>query len=538
MIATFSMHLWTNGEAHLLATGRGIARVAPSPKVLHRFSLSKVARTAEPADLDFFEVLDDGGSRGILGRDGVVHAFTVSDDRAHVQALESPSVRAAVSAGTSLIVCAAGPADPDGRTRCALFRANATESSLVLQDKIALPEAKRITWPGGIWAKGAVPWPEEDDEPDPDEPFEPNALDVRLAAGSFQGSVRLRANAFGVVATSTYSGIVVVLEPDSLKPRCVLRLPTQAETTLSAIATREGVLVAVVVEGRQSALLHLSPSGEVLGSVAKFGKEAAHALKGPLLLSDDRALLTQGQSGTDAFEVRLPELKATKLKLELADRAELLAYAQASSTTPAAVAAFGDPATPPHKWALARLEPKAKGVTRTDLATPDLREPTAPPGLSAPAGAPRASGQPTLALMAKVGGGWTCAREADLLLNLVVSSAGGRVRGIYVELGGPALASGLVGAGAVTCGSEVTAFALRGTAARCEIPATMMDAGFLPPPSGKGHPPPPPNPSLELQVSLRGLKAGQGLLTVRVGPLTNTGTAGSAMQGKNLVVTG
>ena len=70
---------------------------------------------------------------------------------------------------------------------------------------------------------------------------------------------------------------------------------------------------------------------------------------------------------------------------------------------------------------------------------------------------------------------------------------------------------------------------------RAELPELALEAAFEVD-SNKKAPPPPPIEPRRVIVTIRGEKAGAGLLTVRVGPIGASGTSGSAMQGKTLTI--
>lgn len=150
----------------------------------------------------------------------------------------------------------------------------------------------------------------------------------------------------------------------------------------------------------------------------------------------------------------------------------------------------------------------------------------------------RVVGPPALALSkATAGAGeWTAAAGESTTIEVGVASAGGAGKGIYVEVGGPAMASGLVIAETAWVGDGSTkreaTFAQRGMVARAEIPDVALRAAYVIDPSAKRQR---PMPTIVVRVSVRGGKAGANLLTVRVGPLGADPGRGSALQGKRVV---
>jgi hypothetical protein len=528
------MELWTNGDVHVVATGRGIARLTADRTDIQRFALGKLRRGDEPPDLDAFAVLDLAGERVMVGRNGGLQLCTFAGPPS-MTALSSQEIRAAVARDNGeLVVCAAREGD-DQRTRSILCAAKVVGEALVLGAELAVPKPRRLDWPKLIWAKNAVPWPEDDSDPDLDEPFEPDQLDVRLRSGHWQGHPRLHANRHGLVATSNYSGVVAMYDAETLAPRFAVRVPTQSEADLFAVATSTGAVVVLVIEGRHSAVLHLDPSGSLTASRGKLGREPTWGLGAPLVIGEDPAGVSHVMTSPVAYELALPGLEGRKAKgLE---ETPILAHASNRAHDRHLIAS-GDHGAQPHRWSLLEMRADGLGVAR-ERAMPDLRPPEKP-AEDVPVGPVRARGAPSLTLSAKPGTtSWACPSNGTALLELTVTSKGGPVSGLYVELGGPAVASGVVTGDWVTLGSESAAFDAPGAGPRAALPAGRMEAGFAVVERVKGRAPPPaplPDPALELRLTIRGAKPGQGLLTVRVGSLA-AGAAGSGMQGKNLVVT-
>jgi hypothetical protein len=117
-----------------------------------------------------------------------------------------------------------------------------------------------------------------------------------------------------------------------------------------------------------------------------------------------------------------------------------------------------------------------------------------------------------------------------------VGNRGGAAKGIYVEIAGAAIEQGLVSPIEVRDESGATAvpFETRSGVARAELPDVPVEAGYVAP-EKKGTPMP-PQPIRALEVRVKGEKAGQGIMMVRVGPRGATGSSGSAMAGRSFVV--
>lgn len=522
------MYLWTEDDTHLIATGRGIARVDGDKTTLQRFSQVKATRTKEPTDLEYFAALDNEGLTGVFGRGGVSYKFAFTDEGTTISPLTAIGLRTVAGVGGGKLAVCMPFVDADKRTRAAIHIATVVEDALQPGPALTLPVPTRVTWPTLIWAKSSVPWPENDDEPDLDEPFEPGALDVRLADGMWQAHIRLHSNEHGLCVTSTYSGMVAVFDPKTFKPMFAVRVPTQSEVDIRAIATKHGALITMVVEGKDSGLLLVDAAGKVVSHKAKFGKEKATNLSAPVLLDDDHALVSSGESA--AHEVSLPDLESKACK----DLGSVHIFAAASSRNGKNhLIANGEPGSLPNKQMLTKLV-RAKQLDCIPRVMPDLREPEV---LTLPEGPKRVKGNPSLSLLATAGVGWACAVKGETALELLVTNAGGEMKGMYVELAGPAVASGVAEAVDVRAGDVQVPFVTKGTTARAELPSFAMLAGYGPPPPVRRgqidlHP---KNPQFYLNVGVRGKKKGSGLLTVRVGPLP-ANTSGSAMQGKTIVV--
>ena len=150
----------------------------------------------------------------------------------------------------------------------------------------------------------------------------------------------------------------------------------------------------------------------------------------------------------------------------------------------------------------------------------------------------RMEGPPVLALSSATAGAkeWAASVGERSTIEVAVSSAGGPGRGIYVELGGPAHASGLLVAETVSVGEgpamREAAFAEQGMLARAELPDVVLKAAMVVDPNAKK---PRAMPTLVVRIGIRGGKAGANLLTIRVGPMRAEPGRGSALQGKRIV---
>ncbi len=425
--------------------------------------------------------------------------------------------------GPSFVACIETRRDgAQGRIHGALHRAHVDGGRVVVDDALAITNPKRVVPVVPFWSKGNERWP-EDGHGSPT-PFEPN----ELVAGSIQ-PVRLRANAHGMAAVSGLTGVVAVFERASLDLRYAFRMPIPAGAGLGAIATREGVVV-TLQDGAQTAILHLDPSGRTLA------KRVLDFDVGELLLLDDTHVLLGSSTSTQL--ARLPKLACRSFD-RLEENEELLAVA---STPKASLHFFvsGSSAEPSRAWSLVRAAAEGKRIGYEAWAIP--RPPAPPPTTPQASGRERVRGPAVLGVAAKPGvASWTLRCGEDAELALTVRNAGGPLRGIYVELGGPALAT-LAPVNVQVAGHQATFVGKTGSA-RAELADVAMAAAETPlsdaeKKAAKSSAPiaAPASPSEDLIVRVRGTKVGQGLLTIRVGPLSATGAAGSAMQGKTVTV--
>ncbi len=531
------MLLWTDGEAVILATGRGVARDGGDGQQVVRFDGERATRRDEPPPPAFLAVLDPGGRRALLELDGQLIACGLDVGRAHLREL-GPAPRAAVALPDGRLVIARAEVGADGRERTTLAVASARDDGgLTIERALQLPAAARARGKFGVWARGAVPWPEDDDEPDADEPFEPDSLDVRRRDGGWQGAVSLHANRHGVVATSTYSGLVVGLAPDTLAPTWSFRLPSQPEAALTAVAVAGGVLATICVGGAEASLLHIGHDGEVRAQRSKLGREPAVGLSRPLLVDGDLALVTN--EGEQVYEIIVADLGAKRVTVvPFGGDVGIVAHGSTSDGATHLIA-LGDPQAPPHKATLHRLVRTAGRLRATAVAMPNLR----PPAERRPSmGPPRNAGPASVGIAAS-GGAWSVAGGAEIDLALTVTSKGGPAPGVWVELSGPALDAALFEPRTAACGEIAADFTRSGSAMRAVLSGAAIDATYLRAPGSGGRVArgESPDPVTTVTIRVRGAIAGSALLMVRIGPVVGSVQAGSqigsAMQGRTITVT-
>ncbi|WP_156339133.1 hypothetical protein [Chondromyces crocatus] len=398
-------------------------------------------------------------------------------------------------------------------------------------EEIAIPAATRIRWPGGIWAEGEVPWPEEEDDEEDDEPTLLDALAVacplRDGAASYD-PVTCTLNEHGVALAGAYAGLVVALPAGGGSPDFALRVPTQRDNTeIHAARTPAGVVVVICVERQESAILHLAPDGRVLAHRDKAGKDTLIGL-GPPVVQGDRVLVYEaggGVGGERLHELSLADLKITKSVEGAGKQRGELSVASGAGGAPV-VLGLGETASIVERGGRGRVMIKA------------LEPPPPPPPKPLPRTGPaRAAGPPSLAL---AGPGeprtWVVPAGETLRLKIPFTNHGGPGKGLAIEVSGPGLMAGLVKPERATVGEVEMPLEVRGSMARLELPDFAILPGLLE--RGPKNSPLPDPAAQQLRLELLGAKAGTGVLTVRLIPLGTPAGRGSVLQGKSLTVTG
>lgn len=515
------MLLWTDGEAAVIATGRGIARIGGSGDERVRFDDDLATRRDEPASPSFLLVLDRG-ERALLGRERQLYAWRTGGG---LEAVRGEVPRAAVALGDGRVVAAMPAADKRARTVLAVMRVDG--DGLAHERVVELPDVPRMRGELGLWAAGKVPWPE-----DGARDFDAAVLDVERAGHGWQGEVRLGLNRHGLVVTSSYSGAVIALDPATLAVRWAFRVPCAAGTAVHAVALADGALVVVCDGGKQSAVVRAGRDGAVQAQRAKLGRDLAWGVRAPLLVDDDTAVVTNALTTTQVHELNLTELGAKRVTTSPFG-GEVGVHAHASTTDGAThLVAIGAGDVPPHRCTLHRLVRTAGKLRATPLAMPDLR----PPERVIPTGPARHAGPASVGITAG-SGVWTCAPGAEVDLSLSVTSKGGPAPGLWIELSGPAIDAGLFEALAATAGEHQAPFQRRGASLRAELGGPTLEPAYIRATGGpriaKGEM---PDPISTVAIRVRGVKPGDGLLMVRIGPTGIDGTVGSAMQGRTIRV--
>lgn len=534
------MRVFTDGETHLVLGSGGLAvfRSGAEPKLLAIGTAAKRSAVAAPPR-EVLAPLDDALERVLVTVERTAYEVTLGGGaprRLPDRVLDA--VRG--HDGRLFAVTANGTGEePEAELIIATLEPG---GALVAADTLRLPPPVRIDWPKAtIWEDGVDPWPEADEDFDAAE----HKLDA-IAVGyssrdgtTFFDAVHLATSAHGTALASAYSGVIAVVRPGAREVAFSVRVPaTRDAQEIFAVPTKQGVLVVTTMHGKNSAVLHLAPSGKVLAHLSRFADGLAFGLGMPFLVDDTRAVLVQSLKGGKVTTLALPSLTAEVLgDLDMKLAGESSAFTTKDGR--ASIIGLGDMAY------LFRISDEDEVEITPILmpAAPVAAKRVAVP--AAPTGPARMVGRPALALSkATAGAGeWHASVQETTTIDVAFSSAGGKGKGIYVEVGGPAFASGLVVAETVSIGrgdpKEQATFVGRGAAARAELTEVALEAAYAieEPRRRTTRPePPPPMPVMIVRVAVRGAKPGANLLTIRVGPLGAEPGRGSALQGKRLVV--
>lgn len=534
------MRVFTDGETHLVLGPGGLAvhRSGTDPQLIAVGPAAKRGAVASPPR-NVLAPLDEELTRVLVTVERTAYEVSLEDGTS--RKLTDRILDAVRGHDGRLFAVTAGGTGSEQEAQLMITTLE-PGGVLVAGDTLKLPPPVRIEWPKAtIWEEGVDPWPEADEDFDAAE----HKLDA-IAVGyssrdgtTFFDAVHLATSAHGVALASAYSGVIAVVRPGAREVAFAVRVPaTRDAQEIFAVPTKEGVLVVTTMHGKNSAVLHIAPGGKVLAHVSRFADGLAFGLGAPFLVDDSRAVLVQSLKGGKVTALELPGLEADVLgDLDMKLAGESSAFTTKDGR--ASIIGLGDMAY------LFRISDEAE-VEITPILMPAA--PVAPKRVAAPipTGPGRMTGPPALALSkATAGAGeWNASRETTTTVDVAFSSAGGKGKGIYVEVGGPAFASGLVVAETVSIGkgdAKIEAkFAVRGAASRAELPEVVLEPAYAieEPRRRTTRPePPPPMPVMIVRVGVRGAKPGANLLTIRVGPLGADPGRGSALQGKRIVTT-
>jgi hypothetical protein len=480
-----AVRVWTNGEKSRVLVGDTLlCAIGSALKVEGKVERSPKSADASPDEVVAFTTRGDRLEAALRDR-GL--------DPVDAVALDERRVAAVLNRGRKAPLLVVGI--PTSRW----------ELELELRAKV-----RNVEWPEGlIWAEGVSP------------PFE--------KAPTFTGApprgVRVRASDHGLAVAASGSGHVAVIRPGDTTLTFVWRVPSQDEARIDAVATREGVLVTLTIEGRHSAAVHLAEDGVVLGAWpapgrVAWGTIAALPVKGDRVLAYD-----QERNELELLELpALRELSRVEVTPALVDGAvspdgAVFAVADASTLLTGQIE-DDDTISLDEPVDLTKPAPEAPVVKKSALHTYTPRRAFGPTQVAFPS-------------IKRIVPPWSAAKGASLLLPLWVRSAGGAGLGLRVELTGPAVAAGLVRPELLRCGPREEAFvrvpADGGELWRAVLEDVEIPEGFIvplePPPKteedraeaevllGGAH--------FEIEAHLVAAKTGKGLLSIVISTLSS-----------------
>lgn len=222
-------------------------------------------------------VWTDGQTHVIETRDGL----TVQADDSHQHEADASPSRwcARVIAAAVPNDCVAIARSSDGRVigvRMPSRRAGAhlvplrqAEEGWVWGRPLPVPKAVRTDF-RALWMPGTSPF----------------SRGRKLGQGS--RGVELSESPWGVCLADHGTGIITALRKGADELTQAIRVPTQADAHIDALATQSGFLVQVVVAGREGVLSRFGPTGTHRGATSSTGP------KGPLRLLGDGTVLHAG----------------------------------------------------------------------------------------------------------------------------------------------------------------------------------------------------------------------------------------------------
>jgi hypothetical protein len=273
------------------------------------------------------------------------------------------------------------------------------------------------------WAEAAA-W---DEGPDEDLDQEPGGEQFPARAGipaEPDAPPRLAANRWGVAVASSITGTIAVVRPGSAAVDVALQVPRTGESRVHAEPTAAGVLVTLILSGRQAIVLHVSDRGQVLGQRPGWGFPPAVLLDEHVLVYDDQ------------------DKHATLLDLALQPIAQVAVPFWPSESAAAATGngfAFASEASV-LLGKLSRGKPKILEVIDHVDRIRTVHRAREAAQVAARYDPRRASGAPAVGFPAgRPSVPWTGLAGSDIVLDIVVRSTGGRGQGIAITLSGEAL---------------------------------------------------------------------------------------------------
>jgi hypothetical protein len=271
----------------------------------------------------------------------------------------------------------------------------------------------------------------------------------------------LGASEHGFAIASNVTGIVAVVRPDASAVSFTVRVPSQDDVAIHAQPTKRGVLVNLCVNNKAATTVHIAEDGAVINTHDAFGSM-------PALLLGKQVLVTDEESS----ELRLLDLdlnRKAKKKLtfwpkEVNGSADGKHFALANDANIAlgkVTAAGRLTVTGTLNYAEELKNQKGKGASRrTTFYDPK-----------------RAHGSPAIGFPAKQKPPpWELKAGEAFALELLVRSAGGKGKGLFVLLEGDALAR--IEVTHITCADQRADFADVDGSRRAELPDADLVEGI------------------------------------------------------------
>ncbi len=414
---------------------------------------------------------------------------------------------------------------------------------------LELPSVPKIAWPAGaIWKAGKEAWSTASEGASSVAPGHPQRDGAR-----FFDAVELTRSPYGIAGASVQNGLVFALADDASRIEAAFRVPSVPEAEIHPVRTADGILVTITIDGRDSALVHATLAGEVIAARWKIGRSVAKGMSPPLVFGETVFVFERGagafvELALASLEVKgkhkIPPIGGGQASVAFANGAALLSDGESAFrvtleggapelTIVEAVVGAGDAETASAADAL-ELEDDA-GDADEDAEDDDDRVSLA--SLLIPASRPRAAGPPSLVLTeAATPSVWALEAGSALEVTVGFGNVGGASQGVYLEVAGPAIASGLASATEVRVGAQSARFEKVGSSYRAELPTLSLLAGLQPDPDDKRSKLPLYDGAHRAKVALAGRSKGAGLVTVRIGPSKAAPGRGSIVQGKTLAV--
>jgi hypothetical protein len=529
------MEIWVDDNKKIIGSGFGIAQHVSAAKWdKYQFPDALGLRKQKfPEAVTFLAGAGKDKSKILFGRGQKAYLFSFEEKSTPPKSIFGSILIDGITISDDRLLVVQGKKHSNGSYRAEIVTATIESNELVFGKKnLELPAPKKVVWPEGlVWEKGEEPWPESKNEDEEDEvrpEVKVGELDVAHVINNEPRwhKLNISRGPHGITVASNYSGIIAVFDEKTLEPKLSVRLPTQQEAYFSAIATASGVLVTIVIQYREAALLHFDAEGHLIGSLSKFGSEPAFGLSPAILVNDDLALITQNHMKHCSYLINLKTFEASKTDA-LGDYriAGKSTYSSDFKTVSFAVSEEVE------ICGIGMLDISTKKLKLKFLKIPNLRSKAKVEVAVEP---DPVEGEPKLAL-SQLGPlpKWECSKDDQTKLEFEVANHGGVFTGIYVQIEGDVVQKNMIDCQEIKLLDQSVSFEKQGAKARAEIPSFSFAAAME-----KRNPKRKTSVIIpevyQLSITLKGVETGAGLMMIRTGPLGMT--VGSAMQGKSMFI--